>query len=372
MAPSSSISTLPQHERKPHHLSNFILIAPTDSEKTPYYVPYNYHDLWMVVARNSSGQLFFDTTPNARRVFIWKPYDGSDFPKLFFKKAPKIIHDALSTTTSGTFTSTLPTDIPEGSQTTIKKTEKEVSTRHRIGIASDDTPPSTALEFPPQGKRTSTTAVPKALGMNMLHHLLKLAELMVTLSKQRSTPNLTVPNFPNVTFESPQTGNDSIVSARDEISLTKESSRLHHIHRAKLHVKRQISLDVATELGLSDAQLNSLQAQVNRRFLVGYDCSEPREVKPISSFVQDPCEPAEANSKDEYELDDPTQYQIVQYETRREFQGTRCEKHVSQFTYYCGTADHSSPYPQEIFFRRPKTIHWNECKSLASLGNYIA
>ena len=105
---------------------------------------------------------------------------------------------------------------------------------------------------------------------------------------------------------------------------------------------------------------------------MGYDCFEPREVKPISSFVQDPCEPVEANSQDEYVLDDPTQYQIVHYETRREFQGTRCEKHVSQFTYYCGTAYHSSPYPQEIFFRRPKTIHWNECKSLASLGNYIA
>ena len=176
-----------------------ILIAPTDSEETPYYVPYNYYDLWMVVAQNSSGQLFFDTTPNARRVFIWKPYNGSDFPKLFFEKAPKIIPDAISTTTSGTSKGTLPPDIHEGSQTTIKKTEKEVSARHFTEIASDDTPPSAPLELPPPGKRTSTTAVPKALGMNMLHLSLKLAELMDTLSKQRSTPNLTLPYFPNVT-----------------------------------------------------------------------------------------------------------------------------------------------------------------------------
>ena len=177
-----------------------ILIAPADSKKTPYIIPYNYYDLWMVVAQNSSGQLFFDTTPNARRVFIWKPYNASDYPKLFFEKYPKIIQDPVPTTTSGTFTRTLPSDIHEGSQAALEKTEKEVSTRHRTGIASADTPTSAALEFPPPGKRTSTTAVPKALGMNMLHHSLKLAELMVTLSKQRSTPNLTAPNFPNVTF----------------------------------------------------------------------------------------------------------------------------------------------------------------------------
>ena len=85
----------------------------------------------------------------------------------------------------------------------------------------------------------------------------------------------------------------------------------------KDYVRRQIFPDVATELGLSNAQLNSLQAQVNQRFLVGYDCSEPRGVKPISSFVKDPCEPAEANKQDEYEPDDPMQHQIVQYETQR-------------------------------------------------------
>ena len=121
--------------------------------------------------------------------------------------------------------------------------------------------------------------------MNLLHHSLKLAELMVTLSEQRSTPNLTVPNFKNATFGSTPTGNDSIVSARDEISLTKESSRLYHIRRERIRARTQISPDVATELGLSNAQLNGLQAQVNRRFLIGYDCSEPREVKPISSLI---------------------------------------------------------------------------------------
>ena len=89
--------------------------------------------------------------------------------------------------------------------------------------------------------------------MNMLHHSLKLSELMVTLSEQRSTPNLTVPISKNETFDFTQTGKDSIVSAKDEISLTRESSRLYHIRRERLRARRQISPDVATELGLSDA-----------------------------------------------------------------------------------------------------------------------
>ena len=57
---------------------------------------------------------------------------------------------------------------------------------------------------------------------------------------------------------------------------------------------------------------------------------------------------------------------------RREFQGTRCELYISQFTYYCGNADHASPYPQETFYRRPKVLHWDQCKELATLGRYIA
>ena len=115
-----------------------------------------------------------------------------------------------------------------------------------------------------------------------------------------------------------------------------------------------------------------MQAQVNRRFLMGYDCNNPQEIKPISSFIRDPCEPATANEHDKYEIGEAAQYQLVQYETRREFEGTRCEKHVSQFTYYCGTADHSSPYPQQIFYRRPKILGWDQCKELASMGRYIA
>ena len=65
-----------------------------------------------------------------------------------------------------------------------------------------------------------------------------------------------------------------------------------------LREQRQTTPDALTELGLNEEQFRDLKAQVNRRFLVGYDCSKPMEVKPISSFIHDPCEPVEANNKE--------------------------------------------------------------------------
>ena len=138
-----------------------------------------------------------------------------------------------------------------------------------------------------------------------------------------------------------------------------------------LRERCQITPDALTELGLSEEQFRDLKARVNRRFLVGYDCSKPMEVKPISSFIHDPCEPAEANNKEKYDIQPVTQFQIVPYETRREFLGTRCERYISQFTYYCGNADHASPLPQETFFRRPKILAQNECRAL-QMGQFRA
>ena len=135
--------------------------------------------------------------------------------------------------------------------------------------------------------------------------------------------------------------------------------------------RRQVAPDALTELGLSEEQFRDLKARVNRRFLVGYDCSKPMEVKPISSFIHDPCIPNESSDEDTYDIEPETQFQIVQYETRREFSGSRCERYISQFTYYCGNADHASPLPQETFFRRPKVMANNECRGL-QMGQYRA
>ena len=140
------------------------------------------------------------------------------------------------------------------------------------------------------------------------------------------------------------------VSANVKLTdLASESTCRYAIRRA-FRECRQAILDAVTELGLREDQYPNLKACVNRCFLVGYDCSKPMDVKPVSSFIHDP---SEANSEETYEIQPVTQFQIVQYETRREFLGTRCERYISQFTYYCGNADHASPLPQETFYRRP-------------------
>ena len=148
-------------------------------------------------------------------------------------------------------------------------------------------------------------------------------------------------------------------------------STCHFVEQRALRERRQAVPDPITELGLNEDQLRNLKARVNRRFLVGCDCSKPMDVKPVSSFIHDPCDPLEGSEKETYDIEPVTQFQIVQYETRREFLGTQCERYISQFTYYCGAADHASPLPQETFFRRPKLLSHNECPSLA-MGQYRA
>ena len=325
-------------------------------------IPHNYYNKWMVVAQNSSGQLFFDITPLASRIFVWTPHKDSVLPSLFCDQPPKVIPDSSEMTTSGTIARIVSSTTLRVSSQVPQEAKEEVAAEHSTKLAAIDKPTYAALELPATRNETKPAKVSRDFGRNILFHSSKVADMMEILSEDRSTPNLTVPNLKSKVFNTTQASNDSIVYAKDEVSLTKESSRLHHIRREKIRARRQITPDITTELYLSDAQLNSLKAQVNRRFLTGYDCSNPQEVKPISSFVRDPCEPAKANDKDTYEIDPMTQCQIIQYETRREFQGTRCEKYISQFTYYCGTVDHSSPYPQETFYRHPKVMVWDECK----------
>ena len=175
--------------------------------------------------------------------------------------------------------------------------------------------------------------------------------------------------IPRTFYPSQDTG-PPILANVNETDLALESTRRFAERRA-LRERRQAIPDAITGLGLSKEQHRNLKARVNRRFLVSYDCSKPMDVKPISSFIHDPCESAEANAKETYETQPETQFQIVQYETRRESLGTRCERYISQFTYYCRNADHASPLPQETFFRCPKILAQNECRAL-QMGQYRA
>ena len=269
------------------------LIAAIASQK----IPHNYYDKWMVVAQNSSGQLIFNITPLAPRIFVWKPYDDSVLPSIFYERPPKIIPDPPETTTSGTIARFVYQLLFEFLHKFLKKLRKKFP-QNILPNSAIDKPTHASFELPPTRNGTKPLNVSRDFGRNILFHSSKVVEIMEILSEQQSTPNITVPAFKSKAFNTTRASNDSIVYAKDEDDLTKESSCLHHIHREKLRARRQITPDITAELDLSDAQLNSLQAQVNCRFLTGYDCSNPQEVKPISSFLRDPCEPAEANNKD--------------------------------------------------------------------------
>ena len=86
-------------------------------------------------------------------------------------------------------------------------------------------------------------------------------------------------------------------------------STRHFVEWRALRKCRQAVPDPITELGLNEDQLWNLKARVNRRFLVRYDCSKPMDVKPLSLFIHDPCEPVEASEKESY-IWYPTSYSI--------------------------------------------------------------
>ena len=185
--------------------------------------------------------------------------------------------------------------------------------------------------------------------------------------------NLTLPIIPHMLPKPYHPFQEPGIPFLDKVNMTTltSESNARYAERRSKRERRQTTPDAITELNLNQDQLRDLKSRVHRRFLVGYDCSKPMDVKPVSSFIHDPCEPVEANSQDNYDIEKVTQFQIVQYETRREYLGTRCERYISQFTYYCGNADHASPLPQETFYRRPKVLGRNECRAM-EMGSYKA
>ena len=154
-------------------------------KEEPYYVPYDYYDLWTVVGRNSSGQLYFNPTPDSRRVFIWKPYNASIPPSLFFEDYLKVLQDNLSTTTTGIPEGTISPSVSSPPPATPKETKETLSATRSSGHLSVDTPATSALELPP-GKRKLKNVPSSTPGMNLLqlHQSLRLAELMTKLNRQ--------------------------------------------------------------------------------------------------------------------------------------------------------------------------------------------
>ena len=146
-----------------------------------------------------------------------------------------------------------------------------------------------------------------------------------------------------------------------EARLKRESER---------HIDTQTFSNTSAELQLSSDDLAILQSHVNRKFLVGYDCKSPTTVKPVSSFITGPCDRPLDTDANSYSHSSIKTYQVVQYETRREFKGYRCEKYMTEQTFYCGNADHITPYPKQIYFRRPTYMDPDKCRKMHTIQRY--
>ena len=75
------------------------------------------------------------------------------------------------------------------------------------------------------------------MNLLQLHQSLRRVKLMTILNQQHDLPDLIVPQSRNDTHELPSPSTDKIVYAKDEISLTKESSCLSYIRKEKLRVQ---------------------------------------------------------------------------------------------------------------------------------------
>ena len=137
--------------------------------------------------------------------------------------------------------------------------------------------------------------------------------------------------------------------------------------------------DVTIEMGeqsdevahLSKKQVQFLQSQIDKYFMVGYDCSHPKDVSAVSSFIDDPCT-QQFSEKDTVDVEKTTMFQILQYEDRRTIEAVRCTRWQSQSVYYCGNHDHATPLPSMSYHRRLSPLKREECKKLKTLGKYKA
>ena len=138
-------------------------------------------------------------------------------------------------------------------------------------------------------------------------------------------------------------------------------------------VKREFFTDPRKELNLTPEEFESLRAGYSRRHLSGYDCSRPTSIRSTSSFFSDPCNlPNIQNSTENFKVDKASKYQILQKAHQREYSAWKCQKFLSQIAFYCGNYHHSTPLPQETFFRRPQYVPLEECFSIRDERSFVS
>ena len=106
----------------------------------------------------------------------------------------------------------------------------------------------------------------------------------------------------------------------------------------------ELSPSSLDEVYLHPDQGKFLRSQTDKYFLIGYDCSKPRELSAVSSFINDPCGQRLGKSEEVGVVQTST-YQILQYEDERTLMATHCSRWKSQSMFFCGNAHHATPFP---------------------------
>ena len=135
-------------------------------------------------------------------------------------------------------------------------------------------------------------------------------------------------------------------------------------------IESKLNSNLTEELKLTLEDITMMKADVRTRYMAGYDCNKPQSIQPLSSFIADPCTMDVDKDQTHYTASFDNKYQIVQYETRREYEGYRCEKYVSRYTFHCGNADHGTAYPEEIYFKEPSYISRESCQQMHITKHY--
>ena len=325
---------------------------------------------WMEVGRNRSGLEWCLVGSMSPKLYAWQPSHGDRGPT--YTKEPKPGPKFGSSISRRSPELGDPDSFPPGfNQTVARKVARKLESAFQttfttelpiasnmanlVETAEPHPTPRLASLAPTESPRSSMQSYMRSLNRSLTQSAFRIPpKVNGNESKKASLFPIIPHRIPKPFYPSQDTG-PPILTEVNITDLASESTR-QYAEQNTLHEHWQTTPDAITELGLNQDQYRNLKAMVKRRFLVGYDCSKPVDIKPISSFINDHCEPTGANSQEDYEIQPVTQFQIVQYETRREFLGTRCESYISQFTYYCGNADHTSPLPQETFFRRSKVL----------------
>ena len=108
----------------------------------------------MVIAHNSSGQLFFGITPSAPRIFVWKPYNDSVLLSIFHDRPPYVVLDPLETATPETLARIVSANTLRVDPGARQEVEEKASAEPNTEFIPVDKPTCAVLEVEPPRNET--------------------------------------------------------------------------------------------------------------------------------------------------------------------------------------------------------------------------